>query len=249
MPAQLTGLTYHVGDASALLLGKGLEQVKQLTIEQATFVPADNPDHLSDGLKLTLAKTPPPAVRLGDDLHGRIELQDGRILNITGTVLPARPIISILSRRVVDAPASSILLGSAPGTPTELPLGAQLLFFIKSAVPFPRTGSLELAGPDDTLHKTLTVKDGLILQDAHTLLATIDPLKLFGPSTFGLFRIRAVMPDPKPDGSAGDWLPLATVVRLPTPALPACRPVPLPDERGQRQPGLLFVDPGAGRLC
>jgi hypothetical protein len=37
-------------------------------------------------------------------------------------------------------------------------------------------------------------------------------LKAFGPSASGPLRLRAVAPD----GTAGDWLPLATLVRLPT---------------------------------
>ena len=42
------------------------------------------------------------------------------------------------------------------------------------------------------------------------VMATLDPLKSFGPSAFGPLRFRAV------DGNLkGDWQPLATLVRLP----------------------------------
>ena len=42
------------------------------------------------------------------------------------------------------------------------------------------------------------------------MMATLDPLKSFGPSAFGPLRFRAV------DGNAkGDWQPLATLVRFP----------------------------------
>ena len=53
---------------------------------------------------------------------------------------------------------------------------------------------------------------GLVLQNPHTLLATLDPLKAFGTSAFGPLRLRPI----SPDGTTGDWLPLVTLVRLPT---------------------------------
>jgi hypothetical protein len=43
-------------------------------------------------------------------------------------------------------------------------------------------------------------------------LGTFDPLKAFGTSAFGPVRLRAVAPD----GTTGDWIPLATLVRLPS---------------------------------
>jgi hypothetical protein len=52
----------------------------------------------------------------------------------------------------------------------------------------------------------------LVLEDNHSVLATFDPLKIFGPSTFGQFRLRAV----SADGTPGEWISLATIVRLPT---------------------------------
>lgn len=58
----------------------------------------------------------------------------------------------------------------------------------------------------------LSVADGnLVLQDAENVLATLDPLKSFGPSAFGPLRFRPV----DAEGAKGDWQPLATLVRLP----------------------------------
>ena len=95
----------------------------------------------------------------------------------------------------------------------DLPVSQQLIFSLKSAEPFPRTGKLEIANADETLHTTLSVASGnLILQNPHTLLVTLDPLSAFGTSAFGPLRLRPVMPD----GTTGDWLPLVTLVRLPT---------------------------------
>ena len=69
---------------------------------------------------------------------------------------------------------------------------------------------VEVATTDGSYHISLSLDDGLLAQDAHTVMATLDPLKSFGPSAFGPLRFRAV------DGNAkGDWQPLATLVRLP----------------------------------
>jgi hypothetical protein len=59
----------------------------------------------------------------------------------------------------------------------------------------------------------LSVASGtLVLQNPRTILATLDPLKTFGTSAFGPLRLRAVAPD----GTTGDWVPLVTLVRLPS---------------------------------
>jgi hypothetical protein len=52
----------------------------------------------------------------------------------------------------------------------------------------------------------------LTLQDTETALATLDPLKDFGPSAFGPIRFRPV----SATGVAGEWAPLANLVRIPT---------------------------------
>ncbi|HEY8997283.1 MAG TPA: hypothetical protein VIM60_05265, partial [Edaphobacter sp.] len=66
---------------------------------------------------------------------------------------------------------------------------------------------------DGSLKTMLSVSSGsLILQNARTVLGTFDPLKSFGTSAYGPMRLRPVAPD----GIAGDWIPLATLVRLPS---------------------------------
>ena len=94
-----------------------------------------------------------------------------------------------------------------------MPQGGKLSFFLKTEVPdrFSRTQKIEVATTDGSYNISLSLDDGgLLAQDAHTVMATLDPLKSFGPSAFGPLRFRAV------DGNAkGDWQPLATLVRLP----------------------------------
>jgi hypothetical protein len=62
------------------------------------------------------------------------------------------------------------------------------------------------------VHTSLSLAaNDLVLQDEHTAIATLDPLKAFGQSGFGKLRIRPVAED----GTSGDWTPLGTLVRTP----------------------------------
>ena len=216
-PAKLTGLTLFAGDRTALLAGSSLTQVKQMSLGGLVFTPAtftQTPDSTS-----LEASTAPLSLKLADDaptpkwapaerLTASVALKDGRTLPLPVVVLPARPSVTLIGKSIASAEHTVIELGN----PDDLPLDASLTFSLKSIANFPRTGKIEIASVDDSLHTALTVGSGLVLQNPHTLLGTLHPLKAFGTSAFGVLRLRAVAPD----GTAGDWLPLATLVRLPT---------------------------------
>jgi hypothetical protein len=223
-PASLTSLELHAGDTTADLTGNSLDQVRQLEINDLVYAPAppstpsnqdtaspipapSNPD---TNLRLTL---PPnaqaPKLRVGERLTARFTLKDGRTLTLPVTVAPPRPSVTLLSKSIGQVGDSPIHLADQ----NDLPVDQQLTFSLKSVAPFPRTGQLEIVNADDSIRTTLSVANGnLVLQNPHTLLATLDPLKTFGTSAFGPLRLRPV----SPDGSTGDWLPLVTLVRLPT---------------------------------
>ena len=220
-PAKIEALQLHAGDTSATLTGTSLGQVKDLTLKDLTFTPAcptapDAPcDDTNASLPLTLPKeVKAPSFRPGEKLSAAVHLNDGRTVDISTTVLPPRPVVTLLTSRVVQPTPSPIQLTG----PSDLPLGAKLTFFLKSKQTFPRSEEIELANQDASLHTTLSVASGtLIMEDSHTVLATFDPLKTFGPSTFGPFRLRAIAPASAAEpATPGDWLPLATIVRLPT---------------------------------
>ena len=234
-PARIQALQLHAGDISATLTGTSLDQVKTLTLKDLTYTPtcpvpqATQPMGASSQpvssaevgcTKSSTSRTfmlPPtakaPNLKPDEKLTAQAHLEDGRTLDMASVVLPPRPSVTYLSSRI--APTSSPIFPSPIqiATSADLPLGDQLLFFLKSRVSFPRTEKIEIASLDDSLQTALTVAAGsLVLQDAHTVLATFDPLKTFGPSTFGPFHLRAV----DPAGTPGEWLPLTTIVRLPT---------------------------------
>jgi hypothetical protein len=100
------------------------------------------------------------------------------------------------------------------GNPDELPQDGRLNFFLKTQSPevFPPTEKVEVATEDESFHVLLSEKDGnLTLQDAKTIFAVLDPMKLLGPSAFGPLKFRPV----GGDGVEGDWQPLANLVRVP----------------------------------
>ena len=105
-------------------------------------------------------------------------------------------------------PASAVQLSSQD----ELPEHATLTFFVQAPASFPRDQKIEVASADNGFSTTLRVGEGgIVLQDSKTALVTLDPAKAFGGSAFGPLRFRPV----NAQGVAGDWQPLATLVRVP----------------------------------
>ena len=221
-PAQLKSVEYHMGDQSLLLSGSTLSEIKQLQFDSLTFmqpVGADRPGTLISSsdpaaasapllLRLT-SGTPSAKLKVGSQLTGEVTLADGRTFTIPFAILPPRPAVNILSRRIIRSPeATQIQLLS----PDDVPLSAQLMLSLRSAAPFPRDAQIEIASEDDSLHDKLSLADGsLVLQDRNTVLAQLDLRKTFGSSAFGPLRLRLVLHD----GTASDWTPLVTLVRLP----------------------------------
>jgi hypothetical protein len=211
-PAKLDGLTYHAGDLTAQLAGSRLDQVQKLVLNNLTFTPTPaNSDAAAEkDLQLSLPNNfNPPQLHPGEHLTAQVSLKDGRTLTLPVTVSPSRPGVTLLSKSINQSEANPIHLADE----NDLPADQQLTFSLKSTQPFPRAAAIEIANADESLHTSLSVASGsLILQNHNTLLATLDPLRAFGTSAFGPLRLRPVMPD----GTTGDWLPLVTLVRLPT---------------------------------
>jgi hypothetical protein len=213
-PAKLDSLTYHAGDATAQLAGSRLDQVQKLVFNDLTFTPTPaNPNAGPATEKNLLLSLPsnfnPPQLHPGEHMTAQVSLKDGRTLTLPVTVSPSRPAVTLLSKTINQSESTPIHLADQD----DLPADQQLTFSLKSSQPFPRAAAIEIANADESLRASLSVASGsLILQNHNTLLATLDPLKAFGTSAFGPLRLRPVMPD----GTAGDWLPLVTLVRLPT---------------------------------
>jgi len=220
--AAIEHLSLSAGDKVAVLKGKRLDEVNSADLAGISFTPAAL-NRVQDFDQLEMAATGVTAtLRPGNNYSAKVLLRDGRTLHVPASVSAARPQIDLLSKGVQhdepggDPAAAAVRLGSVnnPANPDDLPLQRRLVFFLRSRVPanFPRSEKIELAAVDGSFETTLALADGsLVLEDAHTAVAIIDPLARFGPSAFGPIQLRAVTAD----GVTGDWVPLGTLVRLP----------------------------------
>ncbi len=219
--AAIEHLSLSAGDKVAVLKGKRLDEVDSADLAGITFTPSAL-NRVQDFDQLEMAATGlTSTLQPGNNYSAKVVLRDGRSLHVPASVSAARPQIDLLSKGVQhdesgDSASTSVRLGSVanPANPDDLPLQRRLVFFLRSRVPaaFPRTEKVELAAVDGSFETTLALADGsLMLEDAHTAVATIDPLARFGPSAFGPIQLRAV----SANGVTGDWVPLGTLVRLP----------------------------------
>jgi hypothetical protein len=217
---RLDKLVVYAGDPEASLFGTRLDEVSKAEIAGVSFHPGTLSRHgEQDELKLVAANA--GAVQgfsVGQAGKAKFTLKDGRSLDLPMTVAPPRPRVTILSRDVqIPATDASVHLTDQE----EVPQDGGLTFSLKTVVPaiFPRTEKIEVSSDDGSLKTTLTLADSsLVLEDATTLLATLDPLKSFGPSIFGPLRFRPVAED----GTVGDWQSLGNVVRLPVVSTITC---------------------------
>ena len=211
--ASLEHLTLSAGDTGAMLKGTRLDEVAKVTLNGITWKP-EGLARVHDFDQLTMT-TEGSTLELepAKSYSAKVELRDGRQLKVPVTVNLPRPQVTLLSKGTQEdsMPSPSPV---RMGSPDDLPLGARLVFFLKSVVPqsFPRNQTVEVAAEDGSFRTVLSLADGsLMLEDAKTALGTVEPLARFGSSAFGPLRARAV----SANGVAGDWIPLGTLVRLP----------------------------------
>src|SRR5262249_34633 len=183
---RLDGFTIHAGDAEGILRGTRLDQVTAIDVNGIHFAPgnltrANQHDELRVVSQGAAAVT---KLQPGEALLIHAQLKDGRILDLKSDMEAARPNLMLLSKNIQveenDPPPLIYLTNS-----DELPQDGRLNFFLKAQVPdsFPPNEKVEVATADESFHVLLSVKDGnLTLQDAKTIYAVLDPMKLLGPS-------------------------------------------------------------------
>jgi hypothetical protein len=216
--ASLDAFKISAGDQQGVLTGTRLDQVNGVELKGIRFEPAKlsrvgQKDELR--LSATPASTSTPLTP-GEKLVARVDLKDGRALDMQTTVDSPRPKVNLISKNVqaqvqVGPARSAVHLTNQD----SLPQDGRMTFFVKTEIPesFPRTEKIEVASEDNSFDVLLSVAEGnLVLQDSQMVMAVLDPLKSFGASAFGPLRFRAV----GADGGKGDWQPLATLVRIPS---------------------------------
>ena len=208
------GFTIHSGDTQGILKGGSLGEVSSLSIGKLTFLPGELSSRNGRDQLPMIAQDAQAAAALKPDpsVVARVTLKDGRTVQLNATVDAARPRVALIGKSAQPSSSgnvSNILLADQD----ELPQDARLVFSLRAQLParFNREQAIEVATADESFSTTLNLGNGgLRLEDARVAVATLDPAKDFGPSAFGPLQFRAVV-----DGVAGDWQPLATLVRLP----------------------------------
>jgi hypothetical protein len=211
--AKLEEFTISAGDKQGILQGTRLDEVNGFELNGVHFAPAKlTRADKKDELYLAAPAAATTAFQPEQNLVAKVALKDGRVLDLQTTVQPPRPRVSLVSKSIqAGSNPSAIRLANQD----LLPQDGKISFFVKSELParFSRSEKIEVANEDETFHATLSVSEGnLVMQDAETALAILEPLKSFGASAFGPLRFRAV----SEEGRKGDWIPLATLVRLPS---------------------------------
>jgi hypothetical protein len=210
----LESFTLHAGDAQGMLKGSRLENVANLTLNGVTFLPEKvDPTMGSDELPL-MAKDTKAAAKLkqGETGQAQVALTDGRILDVDVAVGAPRPDVQLIGKSVqasISSTGSNIQLADQD----ELPQDAKLRFSLRAESPasFSRHEQIEVATEDEAFSTILSLDNGgMTLENSKVALATLDPAKVFGGSAFGPLKFRILQ-----NGTAGDWQPLATLVRLP----------------------------------
>ncbi|MDP8983634.1 MAG: hypothetical protein M3N97_01095 [Pseudomonadota bacterium] len=208
------GFSMHAGEGRGVLKGNRLDEVAKLTLRGVTFVPGELSTRAGNDELPMVAQDAEAAGALKVEHGGsaKLTLQDGRSLAVPVAVETPRPRISLIGRSVqpyIPANDSNIQLSDAG----ELPQDAMLVFSVRAQAPtaFARDSTLEVATADESSAATLSLGNGgLTLENAQVAVATLDPAKAFGPSTFGPLKFRL-----NAKGVTSDWQPLAHLVRLP----------------------------------
>ena len=197
----------HAGDSQGVLKGSCLDRVNSLDVAGMHWKVESSVQ--VDSLRMRADGGDPLILHEAQSVTARVALKDGRVLEVRGSILPPRPRLQLMSK-VVEPSASPIHLGSQD----DLPVDARLHFRLKSEQPsvFGRAEKVEVASADGFYHTELSLENGgLMRQNAHTVMATLEIPRVFGASSFGALRFRPV----SAEGYEGDWQPLATLVRLP----------------------------------
>ncbi|WP_416465368.1 hypothetical protein [Sphingomonas sp. VDB2] len=216
--SRLDGLLLHAGDKAALLSGQRLDQVDSVDVNGLLL----RPDGLVrdgevDRLRL-VAQGDGVAADAGSEAMARVKLRDGRSVNLALTVASARPQIGLLSK--------DISLGAPPANGKALALGGdnllpdngQLVFSVRAGegTKLSASDAIEVAPVADGAPIRLTAANGLRLESAKVMVATLNP-RAMAPSLFGPLRFRLLR-----GGEASDWQPLVTLARLPQIEAVAC---------------------------
>jgi hypothetical protein len=212
--AHFDGFTIHAGDVQGLLSGSRLDEVARLSMRNLNFLPGDlSTRNGNDELPMVAEDTQAaPGLKQERGIAAKVTLKDGRVLPLLAAVEAPRPRATLIGKSVQPSPSSrdSNIHLADPG---ELPQDATLTFALRTQSPaiFAHDETVDVVTTDGSALTVLSfVNGGMTLENAQVAMATLNPAKAFGSSTFGPLQYRVVA-----KGIAGDWQPLGNLVRLP----------------------------------
>lgn len=208
--SRIEGFTLYTGDTQGVLTGGRLDQVAELEVAGLTFAPGTLARGDAGGDRLTLTTTGATNALATGVSTARVRLRDGRTSTVRATVSPPRPRIELVSRSIEAAPQTGHLALTLPDD--ALSPDARLTFSarIVNARLLPGD-AIEVATGDGSVATKLTAASGALqLVGGDIAVASFRPREALGPAATGALRMRLVQGD-----AAGEWQPLAHVVRLP----------------------------------
>jgi hypothetical protein len=210
---RLDGFSLHAGDRQGILRGTRLDKVDKLVLSDTEFTPGTLSSAAGrDELTMQSAVEIATSLKAGDASTARVSLKDGRVYEVPVAVVTPRPSALLIGKSAQGASAGAagnIRLGNQD----ELPQDARLTFALRAQSPaaFSHDDKVEVATTDGSSSTVLDFGSGAMqLESAKVAVATLDPAKVLGASAFGPLHYRVLS-----SGVAGDWRPLATLVRLP----------------------------------
>ena len=218
--SRLEGFTLYTGDKDGRLVGARLDQVAKLEVAGLTFTPGPLTRDPGGGDRMVLTTdgaTETVALGISD---AKVTLADGRTTNVRATITPPRPRVELISRNVdPPAPAAGDVALALTLPDNVLSQDARLTFSARAVnTRLSAADAIEVATADDSASAKLTVAGGgLQLLGGDVAVATLSPRALLGAGAVGAIKMRLVQGD-----LAGEWQPLARVVRLPRVTAVAC---------------------------
>jgi hypothetical protein len=203
---QLDKVLISLNGDTATLFGKGLGNVLSMKVGSQVFSPETQTGDLgSIDLHSVRSEKKP------DTDSALVSLKDGRVIEVPAAAEDPSTILKLVSLQPFARPHDGELEVSL-GSQQDIPLRATLHFVVQSVGVFPLSQSIEIATADGAMHAMLNFhSESLILQDERTVVGSVDLYNAFGESAFGELRLRAV----QGDGTAGSWVTLGKLVRLP----------------------------------
>ena len=210
----LSSFTLRAGDTQGILRGTRLDEVASIALKGMVLLPGKlSSSQGVDELPMMLADASTAvALKQGDAGSARVTLKDGRVLDLNIVVDAPRPRVTLIGKSV-QLPSSGGGSNIRLAAQDELPHDARLIFSLRTQSPaaFTYDEKIEIATVNNASSAILSFDNGgITLEDAQVAVAVLDPAKTFGSSAFGPLQFRVTARD-----AAGDWQPLATLVRLP----------------------------------